>query len=103
MAVGESAVRLRAGGDVLNVPRADRLALAVLAALVALLLFDPLFRGRVFYERDLSLLWAPQMESFARAIAEGSWPLWDPYVSFGQPMLANANYQLLYPLTWLNL
>jgi hypothetical protein len=84
-------------------PLADRVALAGLVGLVLFLLRKAVFGGRVFYERDIHLQWYGQMESFARSIAAGSWPLWDPYVSFGQPLLANANNQLLYPPTWLNL
>jgi Bacterial membrane protein YfhO len=64
---------------------------------------EAVFGGRAFFLRDLHLQWYGQMESFVRAVASGSWPLWDPYVSFGQPMLANPNTQVLYPLTWLNL
>jgi hypothetical protein len=64
---------------------------------------EAVFGGRTFFLRDLHLQWFGQVESFVRALASGSWPLWDPYVSFGQPMLANANVQVLYPLTWLNL
>jgi hypothetical protein len=82
---------------------ADRLALVALAALVAFLLRDAVFLGRTFYERDINLQWYPQVEAFVRAVAAGSWPVWNPWVSFGQPMLANPNTQVLYPPTWLNL
>jgi len=61
------------------------------------------FRGQVFYERDVHLIWYAQIESFVRAVRGGSWPLWDPYVSFGHPMLANSNTQVLYPPNWINL
>jgi Bacterial membrane protein YfhO len=64
---------------------------------------EAIFEGRAFYLRDLHLQWFGQVESFVAAVASGAWPLWDPYVSFGQPMLANANFQVLYPPTWLNL
>ena len=37
------------------------------------------------------------------AVPSGSWPLWDPFTGFGQPILANPDAQDLYPLTWLNL
>ncbi len=59
--------------------------------------------GRVLFERDVAIVWQPQVESFVRAVTGGSWPLWDPLVSFGHPMLANPNTQVLYPFTWLNL
>ncbi len=57
----------------------------------------------MFYERDVHLVWYSQVESFVRAVRGGSWPVWDPYVSFGHPMLANPNTQVLYPPTWINL
>jgi len=76
---------------------------AALAALTAVLFADVLFRGRVFYERDVFQLVYSQAESFVRCVAAGSWPVWDPALGFGQPMLANPGVQVLYPWTWLNL
>jgi hypothetical protein len=84
--------------------RVERRA-AVLALLVLGVLLVPraVLRGEVFFERDVQLVWHPQTEAFVHAIASGSWPLWDPHVAFGHPMLANPNTQALYPPTWLNL
>ena len=31
------------------------------------------------------------------------WPLWNPWVGFGAPLLADASFQLAYPPTWLAL
>lgn len=76
------------------------------AGLLVLALFfarETLPGTRTFYLRDLEAQWFPQVESFVRAVAEGAWPVWDPFPAFGQPMLANPNTQILYPLTWLNL
>lgn len=86
-------------------PGTPRWAAPLLAFLVLAAFFarEALFGGRTFYLRDLHLQWFGQVESFVRVVVSGSWPLWDPSVSFGQPMLANANAQVLYPLTWLNL
>jgi hypothetical protein len=71
---------------------------------VALGLFhEALFTEKVFFERDLSLLWYPRVASMVRAVGEGAWPLWDPYPAFGVSAVADANYQLFYPPTWLNL
>jgi hypothetical protein len=78
---------------------APLLPLGLLAG--ALLPAAVLGRG-VLYERDIQLLWQPQVESFVRCLAAGSWPLWDPWISTGVPMLANPNAQILYPTTWLN-
>jgi hypothetical protein len=77
--------------------------LLALAALVVVLFSDVALGGRVFFERDIHLVWHGQAEAFARVVGAGSWPTWNPYHSFGQPLLANPNTQVLYPLTWLNL
>ena len=74
--------------------------------LFALALF--LFRGAVFggqalFIRDINMVWYPQVEAFVRCVASGSWPLWDPWRGFGQPLLADPSAQVLYPTTWLNL
>jgi len=84
----------------------SRSRLLLLCGLFALALFhmrEAVFEGRVYFERDIHLQWHGQMESFVHAVAEGSWPTWDPWVGFGQPLLANPNNQVLYPPTWLNL
>jgi hypothetical protein len=78
-------------------------AAAAIAALALALYPRAVFRGEAFYERDVHLVWHPQVEAFVRSIAAGSWPLWNPYLSFGHPLLANPHTQVLYPFTWLNL
>ena len=37
-----------------------------------------------------------------RIASSGSWPLWDPYMAFGMPLLANPSAQILYPFTLLH-
>jgi len=83
--------------------RKDLPWLLALALLAVPLFWGPLLRGEVLYRRDLNMLWVPQMESFVRAVAEGSLPLWDPYRAFGQPLLADPRAEIAYPPTWLNL
>lgn len=83
--------------------RRDAAPLAGLGALAAFLFRAPLLGWGVLFRRDISLVWYPQVESFVRCIAGGSWPLWDPYRGFGQPLLADPSSETLYPFTWLNL
>lgn len=85
------------------IPRRDLAALLALATGLIVLFPGALLRGEVFYYRDLHLQWVVQMEALVRSVAAGSWPVWNPYVSFGQPLLANPNNQVFYPTTWLNL
>lgn len=65
--------------------------------------YPAVFGGRVFFERDIAVLWHPQVEAFVRAVASGAWPVWDPSPAFGQPLLGDPSAQILYPPTWLNL
>ena len=72
--------------------------------LIVVALFRELvFEGRVLFERDIHLFWYTQVESFVRIVTTPAWPLWDPYTSFGQPLLADPSAQIFYPPTWLNL
>jgi hypothetical protein len=85
------------------IPRPD-VGAALGLLLMALFLFRDAVLGRgVLFRRDISLVWYPQVESFVRSVAGGSWPLWDSYRGFGQPLLADPSAQVLYPFTWLNL
>ena len=45
----------------------------------------------------------PRSASFVRCVADGSWPLWDAYRGFGQPLLADPERRGPLSLTWLNL
>jgi hypothetical protein len=81
----------------------DAIAVALLAALVAGVFHDATLGGRVLYERDAHLYLYPHVESLVQVVSDGSWPLWNPYFAFGEPMLANPQFQLFYPPTWLNI
>ncbi len=90
------------GGARSAVRRNRLVSAAVLATLAATPFWEAILGGTLF-ERDINMVWLPQVESLVRAVANGSWPLWDPYVGFGQPMLADPRVGVLYPPTWLNL
>jgi hypothetical protein len=103
--------------------RGDAAAFAVILAF-ALALCSPVLAGRVPIAADTLNLWAPWSQLphepvknpiladssllylpwmvFARgALADGEWPLWDPYAFAGFPYAANSQSQLYYPVTWL--
>ena len=88
-------------GEVVPRDASARAALGLVA--LALAAFLPLVLGRVLFERDIQTFWLAQVETFVRAVAAGCWPVWDPWVTFGHPMLAQPDTQVLYPFTWLNL
>ena len=83
--------------------RFDLVAIALALAVPLVLFRDCVFGGGAMFERDVHLLWHGQVEGFVRNVAAGSWPAWDPWIGFGQPLLANPNTQVYYPPTWLNL
>src|SRR5262249_55785733 len=69
--------------------RAELPALGLLSVLVALLFRSTLMLGRAFYQRDVHAYFLPLDALLKRTVGEGHWPLWNPYLAFGQPMLAN--------------
>lgn len=83
-------------------PGPSLVALAIL--LLAVVLYPgALLRGEAFFERDLHLDWYPRLAALGRVLGEGAWPLWEPGLGFGQPLLADPSVQVLYPFTWLSL
>ena len=76
-------------------------ALALLAAVLANFA-KALSPARAFFERDIAGYWYPHREALRAAVAQGSVPLWNPWIGFGAPFLADASSaQLAYPPTWL--
>jgi hypothetical protein len=82
--------------------RRASLALLTLLGLDLFLFQDVLFRGRVFFYGDLTAAVYPWIEALVRIVLSGSPPLWNPDVSFGQPLWATPHYLVLYPFTWLS-
>ncbi|HEX5759453.1 MAG TPA: hypothetical protein VF121_09690, partial [Thermoanaerobaculia bacterium] len=54
-------------------------------------------------QHDLLQQIAPTQLAVRRALAAGRWPLWDPLVAAGMPLLADPQSQLLQPFVWLAL
>lgn len=81
--------------------RHDALALAVLAFVLTLLFIDVLGGWRGFYLRDLSSFYRPTKHVLREIVEGGEFPFWNRYLSAGQPMAANSEHEVFYPLTWL--
>ena len=77
-----------------------RAAFLVIACVVATL-WRAIPGDLVFFQRDIFAYWLPHIEVFVRALRAGDLPLWNAYVGFGTPLLADPNFELLYPPTWL--
>jgi hypothetical protein len=95
--VGRTALRLPGGGWRAWGP------LLGLLLVVGGIFSEALLGDRVFFQRDIHAYWYPNVEAFVRAVSEGAWPVWNPYPAFGRPLAPDPNFQVAYPLTWLNL
>lgn len=58
---------------------------------------DALFSSNTFFFRDVSFFHYPLKRLVTEAYARGEWPLWNPYLQLGQPLLANPNSMAVYP------
>ena len=54
--------------------------------------FDAIFSSKNFYFRDILNFHYPLHKIMIESYARGEFPLWNPYVYLGQPMLANPNH-----------
>jgi hypothetical protein len=75
----------------------DVIASSLLIVLGVLFFADVLFTSKNFYFRDILNFHYPLRKVLIDSYARGEWPLWNPYVYLGQPMLANPNYMAFYP------
>jgi hypothetical protein len=75
----------------------DFIASSLLVVLGVLFFADVLFTSKNFYFRDILNFHYPLRKVLIDSYARGEWPLWNPYVYLGQPMLANPNYMAFYP------
>ena len=82
-------------------PRHDRLAIALLLLLPTLYFGDVLLGINNFYMRDLTRYYYPAKQVLREIVLHGEFPYWNRYFSGGQPIAANPEHEVFYPLTWL--
>jgi hypothetical protein len=68
-----------------------------------LFFYQPLFTQQTFFFRDLFAHFLPQKRLLAQVLKGGELPLWDPYLSGGQPFLGDVQNLVLYPTSLLYL
>src|SRR2546428_1844373 len=81
--------------------RADLFALASLTLIVTLVFVDVWIGVNNFYMRDLTRYYYPTKQILREIAYGGEFPYWNRYFSAGQPMAANPEHEVFYPLTWL--
>ncbi|MBK5259763.1 MAG: YfhO family protein [Thermoanaerobaculia bacterium] len=82
-------------------PRSDKLAIALLILLPTLFFGDVLLGFGNFYMRDLTRYYYPTKQIYREIAYGGELPLWNRHFSAGQPIAANPEHEIFYPLTWL--
>ncbi len=81
--------------------RTDLLALAILTAIIALFFIDVLIGTNALFLRDISHYYYPAKHVLREIVRGGEFPYWNPLLASGQPMAANPEHEVFYPLTWL--
>jgi hypothetical protein len=81
--------------------RLHGLGAALLVAGLTLLFFWKLvFTNLILVGVDSFLYFYPYKTYVAQALSEGRFPLWNPHLFMGAPLLANMQTAILYPLHW---
>lgn len=86
---------------VTRIRRDDALALAILTSLLTILFLDVLLGDHALYLRDVAHYYYPAKHVLRDIVLHGELPYWNPFTAGGQPMAANPEHEVFYPLTWL--
>ena len=81
--------------------RTDLLALGLLFLIATISFADILFGVNQLYMRDLTRYYYPTKQVLREIVQHGEFPYWNRYFSAGQPIAANPEHEVFYPLTWL--
>jgi hypothetical protein len=81
--------------------RHDWIAVTILTLLASLLFIDVLVGSANFYMRDLTRYYYPTKQVLREVVQGGEFPYWNRHFSAGQPLAANPEHEVFYPLTWL--
>ncbi len=78
-------------------------SLLLYLALSLLAFFPCLFRGQAYFDNDLLAQFGPWRAFLRDQLAQGHFPLWNPYSLGGQPFFADLQNMMLYPFNYLTL
>ena len=81
--------------------RADLGALALLVASLLAMFWKAAFTSAMFFYRDIYNYTFPSARFIHDLCRHGFLPYWNPYLNYGQPLLANPNLLFFYPFTLL--
>ena len=104
MTAGPSRLQSPAVNDAVLPPvsrRTDLLALGLLFLIATISFADVLFGINELYMRDMTRYYYPAKQILRDVVQHGEFPYWNRYFSAGQPIAANPEHEVFYPLTWL--
>ena len=81
--------------------RFDIVAVALLVASLLGMFWKVIFTPAMFFYRDIYNYTFPSAHLIHDLCRQGYLPYWNPYLNYGQPMLANPNLLFFYPCTFL--
>ncbi|MDP9362112.1 MAG: hypothetical protein M3P29_11735 [Acidobacteriota bacterium] len=81
--------------------RTDLLALGLLFLIATICFADILLGINELYMRDMTRYYYPTKQILREIVQHGEFPYWNRYFSAGQPIAANPEHEVFYPLTWL--
>jgi hypothetical protein len=98
---GISASVTPSDADSSSFSRVDAVLCGALVPAVLAMFWKVLFGGRMFFYRDILNQSYPEERFVRRMLRRGALPMWNRYLNFGQPHLANPNSLVSYPTTLL--
>jgi hypothetical protein len=84
-----------------SLDRADLALLTLLVASLVALFSKVLFTSAMFFYRDVFSYSYPHARFIHEICRQGHLPYWNPYLNYGEPVLANPNFLFFYPSTLL--
>ena len=84
-----------------SLTRADAGAIALLVGSMLGMFWRVAFTSAMFFYRDVFNYTYPCARFIHEVCREGHLPYWNPYLNYGQPLLANPNFLFFYPFTLL--
>lgn len=77
----------------------DAAAIALLVGSLFAVFWRVIFTSDMFFLRDVFYYSYPHARFIQEACRQGTLPYWNPYLNYGQPILANPNFLFFYPDT----
>ncbi len=81
--------------------RKDAVAVSLLVAVLVGMFWRVIFTSAMFFYRDVYNYTFPSARLIHDLCRQGFIPYWNPYLNYGQPVLANPNLLFFYPFTLL--